>query len=101
MLGCQRTYNQWAFVVLLVLFIEEEVDAESRCGVEEGKDSDGDKELGRGRVVADQEDTLRISIPAGRGVKILLMESEREEKKKKKGSEVCEVFFSHISSPTL
>lgn len=87
MLG-QRTYNQWALVVLLVLFKEEDVDAESCCGVEEGEDANGDEELGRGRVVANQEETLRVPTLTGWGIEIHLVESESERGRR----EDCEVF---------
>lgn len=70
-----RTHNQWALVVLLVLLVEEDVDAEGSGGVEEAKHADGDKELGRGGVVADQEETLFVIPPTGGGVKVHLVES--------------------------
>lgn len=71
-----RTHDERTLVVLLVLLKEEDVDAQSRRGVEEGKDADGDKELGGGRVVANQEDTiLAPTLTAGR-VKVLLVESD-------------------------
>lgn len=71
------TYDQRTLVVLLVLLEEEDVDAESHRGVEEGEDADGDEELGRGGVVANQEETLRVPTLTGGGIKIHLVESER------------------------
>ncbi|TNN39750.1 hypothetical protein EYF80_050082 [Liparis tanakae] len=53
-----RTYDQRALVVLLVLVVEEDVDAQRRRGVEEGEHAHGDKELRRGRVVAHEEEAL-------------------------------------------
>lgn len=73
----RRTYDQRAFVVLLVLVVEEDVDAESRGGVEEGEDADGDEELGGGRVVSDQEDPVRGPVLTGGGVEVHLVESDR------------------------
>lgn len=73
--GC--TYDQWALVVLLVLFKEEDVNAESRRRVQEGEDADGDKEFGRGGVVASQENPFFILRLTGGGIKILLVESDR------------------------
>lgn len=74
------THNQRTLVVLLVPLKEEDIDTESRCGVEEGKNSDGDKELSRGRVVAKQKDAFFVTLLAGGGIKILLVESERWRK---------------------
>lgn len=74
------THNQRTLVVLLVLLKEENIDTESRRGVEEGENSDGDKELSRGRVVAKQEDAFFVTLLAGGGIKILLVESERWRK---------------------
>lgn len=74
-----RTHDERTLVVLLVLLKEEDIDAESRRGVEEGKDADGDKELGRGRVVANQEDTILVPTLTGGRVKVHLVESDLEE----------------------
>lgn len=74
------THDQRTLVVLLVLLKEEDIDTESRRGVEEGENSDGDEELSRGRVVAKQEEALFVTLLAGGGIKILLVESERWRK---------------------
>lgn len=81
------TYDQRTLVVLLVFLKEEDVDAESSGGVEEGEYTDGDKELGRGRIIANQEETFRVPALAGRSVKIHLMESDVD---KRDVSGVCE-----------
>lgn len=74
------THNQRTLVVLLILLKEEDIDRESGRCVEEGENSDGDKELSRGRVVAKQEDAFFVTLLAGGGIKILLVESERWRK---------------------
>lgn len=71
-----RTHDERTLVVLLVLLKEEHIDAHSRRGVEEGKDGDGDKELGGGGVVANQEDTVLVPTLTGGRVKVLLVESD-------------------------
>lgn len=73
------TYDQWALVVLFVLLEEKDIDAESRCGVEEGKDSNGDEELSWRGVVANEEEALFVPGFTGGGVKIHLVESDRSE----------------------
>jgi len=73
--GC--TYNQRALVVLLVLFKKEDIDAEGCCGVEEGEDTDGDEKFSRGRVVANQEDTILVAVLTGGGIEVFLVESDR------------------------
>lgn len=71
-----QTHDKRTLVVLLVLLKEEDIDAQSRRRVEESKDANGDKELGRGRVVANQEDTVFVPIPTGGCVKVHLVESD-------------------------
>lgn len=77
----ETTHNQWAFVILAVLFKGEDVDAKGGHGVEKSKDSDGDKELGRGRVVPNEEEPLRLLSFAGWGIKVYLMEPMVGERK--------------------
>lgn len=74
------THDERTLVVLLVLLKEEDIDAQSRRGVEESEDADGDKELGGGRVVANQEDTLVVATPTGGCVKVHLVESDLKKK---------------------
>lgn len=75
-----RTHDERTLVVLLVLLKEEDIDAQSRRGVEESKDADGDKELGGRRVVANQEDALSVATLTGGGVKVHLVESDWKRK---------------------
>lgn len=65
-----------ALAVFTVLLQNEAVDGEGCHGVEEGKDGDGDEELGRGGIVPHQEQTLGVSSLAGGSVKVNLMEPE-------------------------
>lgn len=73
----KSTHNQRAFVVLPVLFKGEDIDAEGRHGVEESKDRNGDEELGRGRVISNQEIPVRLVSFARWGIKVYLMEPAR------------------------
>ena len=66
-------------VVLSVLLQGEDVDAEGSHGVEEGKHTDGDEELCRGRVVTNQEETLGGTPFTGWGVKVYLVKPEERE----------------------
>lgn len=70
----ESTHNQWAFVVLTVLFKGKDVDAEGRHGVEESKDSNGDKELSRWGVISHEEMLLSRVWFAGWSIKVYLME---------------------------
>jgi len=69
------TYYQRALVVLLVLFVGEDVYSDRSGGVDEGEDSDGDEEFSRGRVVTDEEEALWVAPHTGGGVKVHLVQS--------------------------
>lgn len=49
-----RAHNERATVVFAVLVLEKDVDHSSQQRVQEGKDSNGDEELGGGGKVSDQ-----------------------------------------------
>lgn len=68
------------FVVLAVFLQNETVHREGCHGVEEGEDGDGDKELSRGGVVADQEEALAVPSFTGGSVKVDLVEPDSKEK---------------------
>lgn len=61
-------------VVLLVFLHDEQVHRDGSHGVEEGEDSNGDKEFSRGGVVSLQEETLWLLPPTGGYVKVDLVQ---------------------------
>lgn len=81
------THNLGPLVVLAVFLQNETVGGEGCHGVEEGEDSDGDKELSRGRVVPDQEEALAVPPFTGGSVEVHLMEPDKERGKHRRGLE--------------
>lgn len=75
----RRTHNERPPVVLAVLVLKEDVDDGGHEGVQEGKNSDGDEELCRGRVVSGQEDTFSPYPLTHGGFKGHLMQPETGE----------------------
>lgn len=75
-----------SFVVFTVFIQEETVGGEGCHGVEEGEDTDGDKELSRGRVVPNQEEALAVLSFTGGSIKVDLMEPDNKENNETEGS---------------
>jgi len=72
----KQAHNLGPLVVFAVLLQDETVYREGRHGVEEGKDSDGDKELSWRRVVSNQEHTFPVPSLTGGGIIVYLMKPE-------------------------
>lgn len=80
---CDETHDLSAFVVFTVLLQDETVHRHGCHGVQEGEDSDGDKELRGGGVVPDQEETLGLPSLTGGSIEVNLMKSEEQRERER------------------
>lgn len=82
----KQAHDLRPFVVFTVFLQDETVDGERCHGVEEGEDTNGDKELSRGGVVPIQEEALAVLSFTGGSIKVDPMESDIKENKEEEQS---------------